>query len=832
VYTIEEIGKAVQAKVSLHNPASVIKILLTDSRKLEQPDTSLFFAISGERLNGHHYIGDLYAKGVRNFVVEDDSYIEKFPEANFLHVKKTTDALQKAAVFHRKQFNIPVAGITGSNGKTIVKEWCHQLLHDDFSVVRSPKSYNSQIGVPLSVWNMNASHNLAIFEAGISEPGEMENLEKIILPEIGIYTNIGAAHGANFISEEHKIKEKLRLFVRAKTLIYCADHANIHNIIIEMWGKSKSDKSHFPDLLSWGKNPQSYYVIESQETLLSHTRITLKHSKKKHHFEIPFVDESSVENAIHCIVLMLHLHLSDERINERLGKLQRIAMRLEQKTGVNNCLIINDSYNSDIDSLKIALDFLSQQQQQSNRTLILSDILQSGISTVDLYTTVYGLIKNAQIQKFIGIGPALMQNKYLFNDNSSAVQCLFYPSTGDFLSAVNDSDFKDEAILLKGARKFEFEKISNFLEEKAHATVLEINLSAILHNFSFFNSRLKEGTKMMVMVKALSYGAGAFEIAKMLEFHRVDYFGVAYTDEGVALRKAGIKTPILVLNPEERSFEAMIRYRLEPEIYSFRLLESFRRSVEMAKLSEPYPIHIDIDTGMRRLGFEKEEIESLISVLKSNELLQVAGVFSHLAAADESKWDDFTRNQIQLFDELSTKLSDELGINPIRHIANTNGIARFPEANFDMVRLGIGLYGINEKYQSKLQVAGTLKSTISQIKHVPKGETVGYGRVGVAKKDMRIATIAIGYADGLNRLLSNGKGSVWLNGKRAPVVGNICMDMTMIDITAIPEAQEGDAVEIFGENITVAEMAEQLSTIPYEILTSVSQRVKRVYFVD
>jgi len=565
---------------------------------------------------------------------------------------------------------------------------------------------------------------------------------------------------------------------------------------------------------------------------LNHTDVLLKFDNTKIQICIPFSDESSIENAMHCAALMIYLNFSETQINERLSKLQRIAMRLEQKTGVNNSLIINDSYNSDIDSLKIAIDFLSQQQQQTKRTLILSDILQSGISTGDLYTRVFKMIKDACIHRFIGIGPILTQHKYLFNDGDQSIKYSFFTSTQEFLANINDTDFAEEAILLKGARKFEFEKISTFLEEKAHSTVLEINLSAILHNLNFFTSKLKEGTKTMVMVKALSYGAGAFEIAKILEFNRVDYLGVAYTDEGVALRKAGIKTPILVLNPEERSFDTLIRYDLEPEIYSFKLLESFTKTVEILNLPQPYPIHIDVDTGMRRLGFEKEEIQNLSAVLKENKWLKVVGVFSHLATSDEEKWDDFTKQQIELFDKLSTKLSDELNIKPLRHLSNTNGIARFPEANFDMVRLGLGLYGINEKYQDKIQVAGTLKSTISQIKNVPKGETIGYGRMGVASADMKIATIAIGYADGLNRLLSNGAGKVWLHGKFAPIVGNICMDMTMIDITQIPEAQEGDLVEIFGENITVNELAAKLNTIPYEILTSISQRVKRVYFVE
>ena len=832
MYQITEIQSILLSEEIIFDKSSTIKFLLTDSRKLIEAKTTLFFAIHGERLNGHDYLKELYSRGVRNFVVEENIIEQNFPEANILTVPSAIKALQKLTTHHRKQFNIPVIGITGSNGKTIIKEWCHQLLHNNFNICRSPKSYNSQIGVPLSVWGLNAKHNLGVFEAGISEPGEMESLEKIIQPTIGIFTNIGSAHGANFIREEHKVREKLKLFVRSKVLIYCADHSIVNQSITSLWGKNQLEGTLAPELLSWGTSSLAKVQILSSKKENGSTVVTLGYLKEEVQISIPFVDASSVENAMHLVVLMLHLNISESDINKLLGSLQRIAMRLEQKQGINHCLIINDSYNSDIDSLKIALDFLEQQQNKSNKTLVLSDILQSGVPSVDLYQSVVDLIESSGINRFIGIGTTLGMHKYLFPDEEEDLIVEFYADTKEFLEKNTEADFKEEAILLKGARKFEFEKISQLLEEKAHATVMEINMNAVVHNLQFFNSLLKKDTKIMVMVKAFSYGAGSFEIAKLLEFHRVDYLGVAYADEGVALRKAGIKVPIMVLNPEERSFETIIRYNLEPEIYSLKLLHGFLKILDTISVERKLPVHINIDTGMKRLGFDLSEIDELITVLSQQNKLEIKGIFSHLAASDDKKWDVFTSDQIKKFDVASTKISTALSIEPLRHLANSNGITRFPESHFDMVRLGLGLYGINEQFKSELQPVSTLRSTISQIKIVPKGETIGYGRMGKATKKMTIATVAIGYADGLNRLLSNGNGSMVLHGKKAPIVGNICMDMTMIDVTKVDNVQEGDSVEIFGDEISVHEIAGQIGTISYEVLTSVSERVKRVYFIE
>lgn len=832
MYLTQDISKALKGDSIINISAVKISRLLTDSRKLEIASESLFFAISGERLDGHHYIDELYQKGVRNFVIENARFEEKYENANFWIVKSAIEALQQLAQLHRLKFDFPIVGITGSNGKTIVKEWCHQLLQDNYTIVRSPKSYNSQIGVPLSVWNIEKKHDLGIFEAGISQPDEMANLQKIIQPDIGIFTNIGAAHGANFLSIEHKIKEKLNLFTKSKVLIYNNDYALIHKSIVKVFNEThKGD--YKPTLLSWGKNNQAVIKVEKQFSELLETKVQLSYDEKQFMFTIPFIDASSVENALHCVVLMIYLNFPEERINEQLQKIQRIAMRLEQKQGIHNCLIINDSYNSDIDSLKIALDFLLQQQLQSSKTVILSDILQSGISPYDLYQRVFDLLENAEINRFIGIGKELKLNKNLL-DKSNKFESTFFESTQDFLERIHEFQFREEAILLKGARKFQFEEIGKYLEEKAHSTVLEINLNAIVHNLHFFNSLLKPDTKTMAMVKAFSYGSGAYELAKLLEFHRVDYLGVAYTDEGVSLRNAGIKTPILVLNPEIYAFDILIRNQLEPEIYSFKMLNAFVEAIKKAKLIDAYPIQINLETGMKRLGFEASEITSLIDFLKNNtSSIKVKGIFSHLAAADDETHDDFTKQQIANFEKWSIEISKALDINPLRHLSNTNGILRFPNANFDMVRLGIGLHGIaSASYSNKLQTASTLKSSISQIKDLKKGESVGYSRTFVANKNMKIATISVGYADGLNRKLSQGKGNVFLHGKKAPIIGNICMDMCMIDVSSIHEATEGDMVEIFGENITVNELAKSAETISYEILTNVSERVKRIYFWD
>jgi alanine racemase len=829
---IKEIVKDLNPKTLLVSEDTNIQYVLTDSRKLINPQDTLFFAINGFRLDGHNYIEELYENGLRNFVVEKEISQKDFPEANIIVVKNTVIALQKVVSIHRSKFDIPVIGITGSNGKTIVKEWIHQLLHEDFQTVRSPKSFNSQVGVPLSVWSMEEKHSLAIFEAGISEPNEMENIEKVIQPTIGIFTNIGSAHGQSFLNDTHKTKEKLKLFLKSKVLIYCKDHTAINQSIADFWAHTINEDVEKPIFFSWSKYVDADIQIINKEKEFNKTIFTCIYLGKEEKFTIPFTDSSSLENAMHCIALMLYLKFDVVKINKKLNMLKRIEMRLEQKKGVNNCIVINDSYNSDIDSIKIALAFLVQQEQTQKRTVILSDILQSGMPAIDLYTAVDEMLDGSEIDRFIGVGKNVSHFKYLFNKNETIKETSFYLTTEDFLSEEQDSNFNSEAILLKGARSFHFEKISTFLEEKIHATVFEVNLNAIIHNLKYFTGRLKANTKVMVMVKAFAYGAGSYEIAKLLEFHRVDYLGVAYADEGITLRKAGIDLPIMVLNPEVRSFDAMVRYQLEPEIYSIDLLKQFAEKIDLLDLKKPFPIHINVDTGMKRFGFDFDELEEVLKILSKNKQLTVASMFSHLAASDEDQWKIFTEGQIEKFNKAFQVLCDSLPNTPIKHLLNSSGIIRYPDAQFDMVRLGLGLYGINSDKQKDLVPVGTFKTTISQIRKIKKGETVGYGRVGKMEKDGFIAVIAVGYSDGFSRALSNGKGNVFIHGQKCKVLGNICMDMSMIDISNLKGAKVGDEVEVFGSNISVAEIADQIGSITYEVLTMVSERVKRVFFVE
>lgn len=836
-YKISEVVKALGGKlISKNNAETEIQELLIDSRKLIHPSHTLFFALGGVKLDGHNYIEDLYKKGVRSFVVSKEPETEAYSLANFVVVKDTLAALQKLAGYHRQKFSLPVIAITGSNGKTVVKEWLYQLLHEDYNLVRNPKSYNSQVGVPLSLWLIQPENNLGIFEAGISEPGEMQKLEKIIRPSIGVFTNIGEAHSEGFLSARHKTKEKLNLFVNTDILIYCKDYPDINQSIAEINALSKgSDETENKiKTFTWSMSAEADVQVSSVMNKDNHTYITCLYKNRELDFDIPFSDKASVENAIHCACVMLYLEKDFSVIKERMKHLSRIAMRLEMKDAINNCSVINDTYNSDIGSLKIAVDFLKQQNQHPKKTVILSDILQSGRSEFELYTEVANLLEDCKVNRLIGIGPALIRQKKIFEKNE-ALQLECYDSTDEFLKHLDPSLFNNEVILLKGARKFRFEIVGKFFEKKAHETVLEINLNAIAHNLKTYQNLLKPETKIMAMVKAFSYGSGTFEIANVLQFNRVDYLAVAYADEGVELRKNGIILPIMVMNPELRSFEVMIQYNLEPDIYSLNLLEKFSETLALLRhnSNEKYNIHLELETGMNRLGFNKEDITELTERIKLNSQLQIASVFSHLVASEDAAYDDFTNEQIKNFEAMSSAICNQFDYKIIRHILNSNGITRHTKAQFDMVRLGIGLYGIDssDKVNNKLMHVSTLKTTISQIKHVKKGDTVGYGRVGKVSKDKTIATIGIGYADGLSRKLSDKKGVMLVNGKRAHVIGNVCMDMTMLDITGL-EAQEGDEVIVFGKNPSVEEVAKAAETIAYEILTGISARVKRVYFQE
>lgn len=843
-YTISDISKITGGKASFRAGQELsVRQILIDSRSREtgNPANTLFFALKGERNNGHIFIQELYDRGIRNFVVSEDT-----PDivANFIRVENTLTALQLLTAHHRRQFNFPVIGITGSNGKTIIKEWLHQLLSPEKNIVRSPKSYNSQIGVPLSVWQMNKSHDLAIFEAGISRTGEMESLEKIIQPTLGVISNIGSAHDAGFESRRQKINEKLKLFKNAKVLFYCGDNEEIETSLAEMPASVEkicwiNQKENLP-----GSGRESLKIISIHKTNIQ-TRIEGIYrnenaaSKKEIPcvITIPFTDNASIENAIHCWLVMLYSGYGTYEITQRMQSLSPVAMRLEQKEGINHCTIINDSYNSDIGSLAIALDFLNQQNQHGKKTLILSDILQSGKEDKQLYGEVADLVNNKGISRIIGIGKSISLHFTQFD----VPEKKFFFNTEAFLEEFNSFKFDNEAVLLKGARAFGFERINSQLQKKSHETILEIHLNSVVYNLNFFRSRLGSSTKIMAMVKAFSYGSGSHEIANLLQFHRVDYLAVAYADEGVELRNAGITLPILVMNPELQSFDSLLKYRLEPEIYSFRLLKQISDFILRSALKDPFPVHLKIDTGMHRLGFDFDSVDELVLNLLDMPYLLIKSVFSHLAACDESRYDDFTQLQIDQYNAARTKISKacELSGKPafMSHIVNSSGALRFPGARMDMVRLGIGLYGIaaDEQIQSELNNVAVLKTIISQIKDVKKGESIGYNRSATAEKAMRIATVPIGYADGYSRKLGNGKGKMIIAGKTGsvfvPTIGNICMDMCMLNLGST-EAEEGDEVIVFGHEYPVSEIAKDAGTIPYEILSGISRRVKRVYFQE
>ncbi len=820
-YRIQEIATIVNGEIIAQGFSDqTITDLLIDSRRFVTADKCIFIALVSRKNDGHKYIPELYERGIRNFLVSDKNF--KFKDANCIAVDNTLIALQKLASDHRKKFNIPIIGITGSNGKTIVKEWLFQLLSPDKIIARSPKSYNSQVGVPLSVWQLKPETEIGIFEAGISEPDEMGKLQPIINPTIGIFTNIGAAHSENFISVKQKVGEKLKLFTKVKTLIYSADYSEIQETII------RSEILESIQAFTWSRKQEADLEIKQVSKNQNKTRITGIYGDSEIAITIPFRDDAAVENAIHCWATMLYLGYDNEIIARRMQKLQPIAMRLEMKEGINHCSIINDSYNSDVNSLAIAIDFLNQQNQHQKRTIILSDILQSGQDEEELYGEIGQLLKQKEITRIIGIGNAISRQADKFE-----IEKEFFPSTDSFLTKYSFASFQNESILLKGARIFEFEHISKALQQKAHETVLEINLNALIHNLNYYQRSIHPKTRIMAMVKAFSYGSGSFEIANMLQYHKVDYLAVAYADEGVELRKAGITVPLMVMNPDEQSYDAIIKHYLEPEIYNFRSLELLETAVKSNIVPEnkPVKIHIKLDTGMHRLGFQEEDIDLLIDKLKSIKSIYVQSVFSHLASSENPADDDFTRQQIRRFEEMASKIRKHSEHYILMHILNSAGISRFPKAQFDMVRLGISLYGISplESEKPHLENVSSLKSTVSQVKDVKSGDSIGYNRAWKADQDMEIAIIPIGYADGLNRKLGNGKGKIYINGAVCKIVGNINMDMCMVDITG-QHINEGDDVIIFGKGHPVAELADAMETIPYEVLTSISRRVKRVYY--
>ncbi len=816
-YSLEKIAALVGAHCYGHREAEV-DWLLTDSRSLAFPETSLFFALRTKLGDGHRYIPDLYRRGVRSFVVDalPEAYETRFAEATFLLVLSPLKALQRLAERHREEYTLPVVGVTGSNGKTVVKEWLYQLLSPSTNVARSPRSYNSQVGVPLSVWLLTPQSRIAVFEAGISEPGEMAALRAIIQPTVGVMTNIGQAHQENFASLEQKCMEKLSLFKDCETLVYDGDDELVAQCV---------ERTFAGECLMWSRRDKTCpLVIGRVEKSESTTTIHYIYKGVESSTAIPFVDEASLQNSLHCLGVCLHFGLQPEEIARRMAHLEPVAMRLEVKQGVRNLTLINDSYNSDVNSLDIALDFMQRREKSDGYTLVLSDILQSGLAPAELYAKVAGMVNRRGVKRIIGVGREMAAAAALFE-----MEKHFFESGEDLLRSGLLDTLHDENILLKGSRSHNFELLTEHLALKVHETTLEVNLEAIAENLNFYRSFLRPGTKTVCMVKASAYGAGSVEIAKTLQDRGVDYLAVAVADEGVQLRKAGITANVIIMNPEMSSFNTLFEYGLEPEVYSFGLLEALIRAAEKEGVTN-FPVHVKLDTGMHRLGFDpRTDLPVLTDRLLHQSALIPRSVFSHFVGSDSAEFDAFSRQQFELFDEASRRLQTAFPHKILRHICNSAGIERFPERHMDMVRLGLGLYGIDPVDNRRLHNVTTLKTTILQIRNVPAGDSVGYSRRTVLERPSRIAAIPIGYADGLNRRLGNRRGFCLVNGQPAEYVGNICMDVCMIDVTEI-SCREGDAVEIFGDNLPVTALSDRLETIPYEVLTSVSDRVKRVYF--
>lgn len=812
MYSLKQISEITGAVFKGKNNYPV-SVFCADSRSITDPANSLFIAIKTNKNNGHKYIKDVLDKGITSLLVksgEIDLNEYNNISVSLLVCDDPLQALQKLASYHRMQFNIPIIGITGSNGKTIVKEWLYQLLKTDYSICRSPRSFNSQLGVPLSILNLNERHTLGIFEAGISKPNEMENISDIIKPSICVFTSIGSAHDEGFIDRKQKIKEKLKLAEHCQLLI-----AN---------GLEQNDIPHrlsaITELISNTGNSEISYSFY-QNTL------KLNYKQKTVDFEIPFNDEASILNFPTCIITLLNLGVPETIISERLKTLQPIALRLEIKNGINNSLIINDYYNSDLDSLKIALSFLQQQNRRQYKTVIISDIEQSGVLDNTLYKEIARLIAANKVDLLIGIGEKITAHKTFFKLGS-----LFFESTEKFTEGIQSilHRFNNSTVLLKGARSFGFEAISNLLQHKSHDTVLEINLNKLTDNLNYYRSLIAPDVKIMCMVKAMGYGGGGSELARTLQHHGVSYLAVAYADEGVELRQSQILLPIMVMSPETDAFEDIINYKLEPEIYNFKSLTNFVSKLDHLGISEPYPVHLKIDTGMHRLGFDKRDIIELIKALKQTQQIKVQSVFSHLAGSDNASFDEFTKNQILDFDTACFQLKEALGYTFIKHICNSGGISRFPQAHFNMVRLGIGMHGVgvNDNEQANLKIVASLKAKIIQIKNINKDSTVGYNRNYKATSDIVLAIIPIGYADGFSRKLGNANFGVYVNNTYCKTIGNICMDMCMIDVTGV-NCKEGDEVIVFENIDQLRAMADAADTITYEILTGVSGRVKRVY---
>jgi alanine racemase len=857
-YCLGDIAAILQQNISA-NADMQVEYLVTDSRNIIDPVKSIFFAIKGPRRSGISFVNEVYQQGVRIFIVEEPIDTAVYAEATFIQVSNVIAALQQIAAYHRKQFSIPVIGITGSNGKTIVKEWLYQLLQSDYHIVRSPRSYNSKIGVPLSVWQMNAQHTLAIFEVGISAKGEMQALANIVQPTIGVFTNLGEAHNQGFDHPTQKLEEKSKLFQHTPLIVTAADYmpaSFLQNEKVVSWGSK-------PQKIGGGSVPQ--LLVVKQEKRQAETAVELRFSHSNpdtkafsqsassaEQFELvlPFADEVSVQNALTCVLVLLQLGYAFPVIQQRVKQLQPVEMRMQLKRAINQSYVLNDSYSNDKVSLSLALQFLKEQAGNQPIVAILSDIVESGESQEQLYGHVVQQLSNAGVKELYAVGPQLCSyfQRAKFSvpsaqqtepNNAISIEHIFpfnvhcFEQTSNLLEALNESHFQQQYILLKGARKFAFEQVAHWLEQQVHQTIMEINLTAMVHNLKEYQSLLQPQTKMMAMVKAFGYGSGAGEVARRLQQQQVDYLSVAYADEGVTLRKAGIHLPIMVMSADEYSFDAMVNHSLEPELFSFPILEAFHDYIAQQGLPQ-YPIHLKLNTGMNRLGFDTAEIDQLCNWLQQQKLLRVKSVLSHLAASEDKKEDAFTQHQVDLFTEASNKIEKVLGYSVVKHIANTAAIRRNPNWQFNMVRLGIGLYGadnVQDKALS-LQTVATLKTTVAQVRHLKAGETVSYNRSGVLTRDSIIATVRIGYADGYSRRMGNGNGKMYVRGCIAPTVGKICMDMCMIDVTDIPGVKAGDPVEIFGKHISIQEVAKAADTIAYEIMTGISLRVKRVYIEE
>jgi Alr-MurF fusion protein len=817
MYTSKELVHAVQGEAVVLGHAQAVTHVTLDSRKLSLPSSSVFFAISGVRHDAHLFLEEVYHAGVRVFITEKPCTVDMFTDATVIRVPDSIAALQRLAAHRRQQFHIPVIGITGSNGKTVVKEWLNLLLSDDFHIVRSPKSYNSQVGVALSVLNMESYHTLGLFEAGISEPGEMASLAAMIRPTLGVITTIGVAHLENFGQPAAIAAEKVKLFSGDVPVVYSADQPAIASV------------AHAPGSLSWSFSGRGDVQLQADAQGASGTLLRVRHAETEFSVSVPFRDAASLENAASCITVMLKMGYGADRIAERLPRLVPVSMRLELLQGAGGSILVNDTYSNDLQSLEIALDFARQQSSAKPLVAVLSDIVQSGVADRDRHRKIAALLQSKGVAQVYGVGSGFAEHEDVYG-----LPHQWFPSVANFTETIRPEVLYQKVILVKGARELKFERIVSFLQQQTHETVLQVDLSAMEHNLNYFRSKVGSGVKIMAMVKASGYGAGAHEVASLLAFNKIDYLAVAYTDEGVSLRQSGISLPIMVMNPERSSLHALLHHHLEPEIYSFRSLDQYLEACAAgeAPLAER-KIHIKVNTGMNRLGFEAEEMAALGVRLQDVPGVRVVSVFTHLAASEDAKHDGFTATQLKCFDEAAAILENALGYGLLRHVGNTGAIQRFPQARYDMVRLGIGLYGISAvpSEQGLLRQVSSLKTVVSQLRTIGVGESVGYGRSFVATVRTTVATIPVGYADGLKRLLGNGGGEVLIRGVRCAILGRVCMDMTMVDVTGL-EVNEGDEVTVFGEGLPIQEFAERCQTIPYEVLTSIPARVKRVYLQE